>query len=699
MSDPERDDPARELARGLARALEEALAPGADPLKLRAAREVAALLGLEATANALAAFEPHAGKPWPQELSPLRDRLLRTAERCAAAGDARAFRAADAEIAGLAEETGALEWTRLPYAPALATVSAARTLEDLPLDDSTIARLHAARLSTPGAAALRAALDWLDAPSAGTRVRVRTDDAVLDVKLPLAAPDGLDAAADVLAEAEGALLPPAAGDATWTIRLPLVGTRETFLMVEREGVPVAIPWSAIAQLQIVPAGDLEARAEAVEMPILWTPPAPRPAELPVATLVRGLRRAWFPATRIVWRLPAEPCPSEGAVLDAGFRDAVRTSDGEVYGRLDVTEALARVPATPFTRDAFAAPPPAEPPRAPRVAAPAPRPSARIVPAPPAPLALPSDAVTPIEADVPPVIAPRAPQWLGREAVTPLEPAAPPPPAEATAGDSTTELDAALDALLPSVSGSESGAPEPAAAPAAPARADAPGRERESAPASEPPTRAPEPVIVTRAESSAGAEAFVPPPAPAAPAATAREAIVPPPAQAPPALFAAPEAGFAPPAAAEPPAPRPFDDARRGFALAPEAPAPSRGRALVAEDSLVARTFLQRLLEREGYAVRGVERASELWSALEAERFDLLCVDVELPDARGEALLHAAVGAAQAHGVALVVPLTRDADDDRIAACAGLTRAFHKPFDGDEVRAVLERAGLPRREIA
>jgi CheY-like chemotaxis protein len=118
-----------------------------------------------------------------------------------------------------------------------------------------------------------------------------------------------------------------------------------------------------------------------------------------------------------------------------------------------------------------------------------------------------------------------------------------------------------------------------------------------------------------------------------------------------------------------------------------APAPKQGRrALVVEDSIVGRIFLQRLLEAAGYSVESATSSSELRHALGAHRWDLLFVDVSLPDSlRGEHLS----GLSPATTVALV----RDARDESAATSAGIRHALRKPFERGDLVRLLENLRL------
>ena len=125
------------------------------------------------------------------------------------------------------------------------------------------------------------------------------------------------------------------------------------------------------------------------------------------------------------------------------------------------------------------------------------------------------------------------------------------------------------------------------------------------------------------------------------------------------------------------------------------PAGHARRALVAEDSFMARIFLIRLLQAQGYNVHAVGTAQELRTALAGDGWALVCVDVELPDARGAAWIREVLESQSAQPEpAVVVALVRDSRDEDDAAAGGVHRTLLKPFSQHGVVAMLERAGLP-----
>src|SRR5262249_32653075 len=119
---------------------------------------------------------------------------------------------------------------------------------------------------------------------------------------------------------------------------------------------------------------------------------------------------------------------------------------------------------------------------------------------------------------------------------------------------------------------------------------------------------------------------------------------------------------------------------------PTAPARLR-RALIAEDSIVGRIFLERLLVRRGFTVTSVGTAAELEAELKGGAWDVVMADVELPDAgRGEHLRRLAT---PRRWVALV----RDREDEALARDAGVPLALRKPFESDHLDRLLTDLGV------
>ncbi|MBB2202165.1 response regulator transcription factor [Gluconacetobacter tumulisoli] len=143
------------------------------------------------------------------------------------------------------------------------------------------------------------------------------------------------------------------------------------------------------------------------------------------------------------------------------------------------------------------------------------------------------------------------------------------------------------------------------------------------------------------------------------------------------------------------------------------------RILVVEDDPGMRTLLVRVLQGDGYRVRGVQDGREMWSALEASPADLIVLDVMLPGTNGLDLCRMLRrGGAGANGTPgpesqtpVIIVSARGEELDRVLGLElGADDYVAKPFGQKEllarVRAVLRRGAggttagnpaVPRRE--
>lgn len=140
---------------------------------------------------------------------------------------------------------------------------------------------------------------------------------------------------------------------------------------------------------------------------------------------------------------------------------------------------------------------------------------------------------------------------------------------------------------------------------------------------------------------------------------------------------APDEEVAAPVMPAPPAP-----------VTPRRPPVSARRALIAEDSIVGRIFLERLLAQRGFTVEAVSSARALEAALARGAWTLVLADVELPDSpRAEHLRRLATPGAP------WVALVRDRDDAWLAAAAGIGHHLRKPFEDEHLGRLLLALGL------
>ncbi len=118
------------------------------------------------------------------------------------------------------------------------------------------------------------------------------------------------------------------------------------------------------------------------------------------------------------------------------------------------------------------------------------------------------------------------------------------------------------------------------------------------------------------------------------------------------------------------------------------------RVLVVEDDRMIAKGLERALRQDGYWVDGVADGRQAAEALRAARFDLVLLDLGLPQRDGVEVLRELRGRGDATPV--IILTARDEVQSRIAGLdAGADDYIVKPFDLDEVaarmRSVLRRA--------
>jgi len=484
-----------------------------------------------------------------------------------------------------------------------------------------------AQVTLPVAAALRAALDWIGADTGGV-VRVHAHDAALTLTSRVTHEPGLGPAGAVLALSGGALLPEP--DGRWALRVPLHVERPAFLLARQGQLSLAIPWHAVAKLRIA---DDTARAVMTEPSLTpWSPLVRATGERPAALLALGLTRAWLHLDHIVWRVFARPELAQPLDVVPGGRHVVRTSEGGDYWLVDAAEALAGMPA-------LATPPPQARPRV--------QPAAAASTAPEAIPAEPLDAAGP-EPEL-------SALWeLAPSASTASEPVS----------SETWQVPLPAELDLDEPQGSDD-VEEPVAL--------GPGRRDE--PAVAPPTAS-----ETAAHTPAPGEL-----APAVPAQDTWPVLGPADVRPRPRPAASVSIPQAPAPSAQPAA-----EAAVPSVTTPAAASFAR-RALIVDDSLIARLTLGRVLENEGWSVEWVERAADMWEALRESEWHALFVDVSLPDASGRPHLQALTGVSRSFEV---IALTREPAEDRLARASGVRLVLRKPFDPDYLEQFIRRLPAP-----
>ncbi len=127
-------------------------------------------------------------------------------------------------------------------------------------------------------------------------------------------------------------------------------------------------------------------------------------------------------------------------------------------------------------------------------------------------------------------------------------------------------------------------------------------------------------------------------------------------------------------------------------------APAPGRLLVVDDSRVNRLLLVRGLEQQGHEVASAEDGRQAMEMLKAQAFDLLLLDIEMPEMNGfqvlEALLH------DPHLREMPVIMTSASDElDRVVRCIemGAEDYLTKPLNPVLLRARVN-ASLEKKRL-
>jgi signal transduction histidine kinase len=116
--------------------------------------------------------------------------------------------------------------------------------------------------------------------------------------------------------------------------------------------------------------------------------------------------------------------------------------------------------------------------------------------------------------------------------------------------------------------------------------------------------------------------------------------------------------------------------------------------LVAEDNPVNQKMLLRILQKLGYAADAVSQGVEALAALHGKHYDLVIMDVQMPDMDGLEATRRIVAEWPAGERPVVVAMTADAMLEDRAQCmaAGMSDFLGKPVELDHLQKTLERWG-------
>ena len=128
---------------------------------------------------------------------------------------------------------------------------------------------------------------------------------------------------------------------------------------------------------------------------------------------------------------------------------------------------------------------------------------------------------------------------------------------------------------------------------------------------------------------------------------------------------------------------------------PRRETPPRLRILVAEDDEPNQQVFRMMLERRGYSVRIVANGRQALAALDEESFDLLLLDVRMPEMDGWQVvesLRRGEGENPGCGRLPVIALTAMAQKSHRDRCmqAGMDEYLSKPLRAAELYATLDR---------
>ncbi len=126
--------------------------------------------------------------------------------------------------------------------------------------------------------------------------------------------------------------------------------------------------------------------------------------------------------------------------------------------------------------------------------------------------------------------------------------------------------------------------------------------------------------------------------------------------------------------------------------AEDQPPVASSRVLLAEDNLVNQRLVERLLEKQGHSVVVVGSGREALQALQHQIFDLILMDVQMPDMDGfEATraIRAAEGLTKAHVPIIALTAHAMKGDQEKCLAAGMDAYLSKPVHAADLLGVLQ----------
>jgi CheY-like chemotaxis protein len=121
------------------------------------------------------------------------------------------------------------------------------------------------------------------------------------------------------------------------------------------------------------------------------------------------------------------------------------------------------------------------------------------------------------------------------------------------------------------------------------------------------------------------------------------------------------------------------------------------KILVVEDNAINRKVILQILKRLGYSPQIAENGRVCLGRMEAEAFDLVLMDIQMPEMDG----YEATAMLRRRGdTTWITALTADAmpDDPMRCRIAGMNDYLSKPIRIETLRAAIERCAIARKEL-
>ena len=114
------------------------------------------------------------------------------------------------------------------------------------------------------------------------------------------------------------------------------------------------------------------------------------------------------------------------------------------------------------------------------------------------------------------------------------------------------------------------------------------------------------------------------------------------------------------------------------------------RILVAEDSLVSQKLVVCLLERQGHRVTVVSNGKEAVAALEHDRFDVVLMDIDMPEMDGISATRMIRAGERLNGIRLHIVAVTSKDNRQECLNAGMDAYLPKPLKPDQLNRTLDK---------